>query len=57
MSKKLPGRAYGLGERNPNTLWSSASDAESYATHVERTRFWRSLRKTIQSANSSGLKY
>lgn len=56
-STRLPGRSYGIGERNPNTMWNSAHDAESYETHVERTRFWKSLGKVVRSANSSGWKY
>lgn len=54
---KLRGRAFGLGQRNPDTLPGSGKNAESVEQNRRETRSLGSLRKWVQSANSVGAKY
>lgn len=54
---KLRGRAYGLGERNPETLPGSGKNAETVWENQARSRKLSATRKWVQSANSAGYKY
>ena len=47
------GRAYGLGERNPDTLPSAGHGRESRQENDYGTRRWTTLRKLVQSGASA----
>jgi hypothetical protein len=49
---KRRGRAYGLGERNPDTLPSAGHGRENDRENDYGTRRWATLRKLVQSRAS-----
>jgi hypothetical protein len=57
---KLRGRAYGLGERNPQTLpyvFTGPNRSETATENWEASRKWKSLRKQVQAGRFIGAKY
>lgn len=46
------GRAYGLGERNPETLPDGTNGRESESDNARNTRRWTTLRKLVQAGAS-----
>lgn len=57
---KLRGRAYGLGERNPQTLpyvFTGPNRSETDAENREASRRWARLGKLAQAGRFIGVKY
>jgi hypothetical protein len=42
-------RGFGLGERDPDTLPGATAISEKEWANASRTRYWRSLRRKVQS--------
>lgn len=51
---KRRGRAYGLGERNPDTLpgvYTGYNRSETFVENAEASAYWKSLRKKVQAGS------
>lgn len=61
MSRRRPIPAppitYRIGERNPTTLPGSAAGAESVHDNTIKSRYWRSLGRSVRSGALIGAKY
>lgn len=54
---KRRGRAYGLGQRNPDTLpgvYGGYNRSETFEENTERTRFWSQLGKKVRAGARLG---